>query len=137
MNLSAEGMPFATEMIVDAAASKARITEIAVSYRVRNGRTKLNPFKVGLRILGTIVRLMRDTKPLLFFGILAGIMWGAGTVLGAGIVVEWYRTGTVGRIPTAILAALLIIGSIQFFALGLVADMIKRLRLKQNNMWMT
>lgn len=89
--------------------------------------------KDGLRILGTIIRLIRDTKPLLFFGSLATVMGVVGIYLGVEITLEWLTTGSVRRIPTAILATLLLVGAIQFFALGLVADMIKRLRLRHNN----
>jgi len=42
------------------------------------------------------------------------------------------RTQTVTRLPSVILSVLFLMGAIQFFTLGLVADMIKGLR-KNNN----
>lgn len=64
----AMGMSFATEMLIDAYQGGARITEAEVTYRPRIGKTKLNPLKDGASILGIILRLFRDYKPLLFFG---------------------------------------------------------------------
>ena len=61
MNIVTEGMPFATEMLAEAKRADARIRETPVSYRPRVGKAKLSPIKDGLRILGTTMRLMRDT----------------------------------------------------------------------------
>jgi dolichol-phosphate mannosyltransferase len=126
MTLSADGMPLATEMIADAASAKAKITEIPITYRPRAGETKLRPLRDGFRILGTMIRLVRDTQPLLFFG-LAGLILGVtGVAFGLQVTLEWLATGTVRRLPTVMLSVLLIFGSMQFFTLSLVADMIKR-----------
>jgi len=128
IDMTVEGMPFATEMIVEAHSTRARIKEVPVTYRPRSGKTKLDPIVDGLRILATIIRLIRDTKPLLFFSSLGGLMFVAGLALGTDVTLEWLRTGTISRLPTVMLAVLLLIGSIQVSSIGLVADMIKRIR---------
>ena len=128
LDLGTEGMPFATELRAEAQFAGARIAEVPVSYGVRRGRTKLSPMRDGFRIFGTIVRLVRDTRPLLFFGLLGLVMGLFGLYFGLDVTLEYLRTGTVARVPSAILAALLLIGSFQLLTLGLVADMIKRLR---------
>jgi len=131
IDLETEGMPLATEMLAEAKFVGARISEVSVSYRKRVGRSKLNPLRDGLRIFGTMVRLMRDTQPLLFFGGLGGFLGAVGLALGIDVTMEWLRTGSVSRLPTVMLSVLLIIGAMQFLTLGLVADMIKRLRRKR------
>src|SRR2546426_2935427 len=83
MDLSAEGMPFATEMIADVHFARARIAEVLVSYRPRAGETKLSPIKDGLRILGTILRLVRDTNSLFFFGAAGSVCGLLGLIFGA------------------------------------------------------
>lgn len=125
MTLSADGMPFATEMIADAYSAKARIMELPVWYRPRQGKTKLNPLRDGLRIFGTIIRLVRDTRPLLFFSALAATLGVIGLALGIDVSLEWFRTKTIQRLPTLLLTVLLLIGSMQLFTLGLIADMIR------------
>lgn len=128
LDLGTEGMPFATELLAEARFASARITEVPVSYGVRRGDTKLSPIRDGFKILGTLIRLVRDTRPLLFFGLIGLVMGLFGLYFGIEVVLEYLRTGTVVRITSAILSALLLIGSIQFIVLGLVADMISRLR---------
>lgn len=128
MDLETEGMPLAIEMLAEAKFAGARIVEVPVTYRKRVGDTKLNPLRDGLRILGTTIRLMRDTQPLLFFGGLGAFLGIIGLAFGIDVTLEWFRTGTVGRVPTVMLASLLMISGVQLFALGLVADMIKKLR---------
>ena len=130
MNLTCEGMPFATEMLVEAKFSDAKILEVPVHYRRRIGKSKLNPVKDGLMIFGTILRLIRDTSPLLFFGSIGFAFIVAGLVLGVDVTLEWLKTGKVGRLPTLLLTVLLIMGGIQFFGVGLIADMIKRFKQK-------
>jgi dolichol-phosphate mannosyltransferase len=115
-------------MLVEAKFLGARISEVPVAYRERVGCTKLNPLKDGMRILGTMIRLMRDTQPLLFFGGIGVFLGVIGLVLGIEVTLEWLRTGAISRIPTVMLSVLLMVSSMQFFTLGLVADMIKRLR---------
>ena len=128
MDMVTEGMPFAIEMLAEAKFADARISEAPVSYRSRVGKTKLSPMRDGVRILGTTLRLMRDTQPLLFFGGIGTFLGVVGILLGVDVTLDWIRTRTVGRLPTVMLSVLLILGAMQFFAIGLVADMIKGLR---------
>ena len=130
MDLVTEGMPFAIEMLAEAKFADARIGEVPISYRPRVGKTKLSPIRDGLRILGTTLRLMRDTKPLLFFGGIGTLLGVLGLLFGVDVTLEWIRTRTVVRLPTVMLSVLLLVGAIQFFIIGLVADMIKGLRRK-------
>jgi dolichol-phosphate mannosyltransferase len=123
-NFDSEGMSMAIEMLSDTKYAGGRICEVSVSYRKRKGETKLNPIQDGAKIFLTMLRLMRDTRPILFFGLFALFFFIIGSVLGIDVLIEYILTGTVTRIPTAILSSLLILSSIQFFILGLVADMI-------------
>jgi dolichol-phosphate mannosyltransferase len=124
-NGQAKGMSFATEMLADAEQAGARIGEVSIVYRPRIGRTKLSPLHDGTKIAGIILRLLRDYKPLLFFGGLGFISALAGLVLGFDVIHEYISTGTVSKIPTAILTAFLLGASVQLGSLGLLADMIK------------
>jgi len=116
MNMVSRGMPFAIEMLAEALSADARIYETPVSYRPRVGKTKLNPIKDGGRILGITLRLMLDTQPLLFFGGIGTVLWIVGLLLHASML------------PTVVFPFLFIIGAMQFFTLGLVIGIIKRLR---------
>jgi glycosyltransferase involved in cell wall biosynthesis len=129
INGHAEGMPFATEMLADADQAGARIEEIPVMYHVRRvGNTKLNPLRDGVKILGVILRLVRDYRPLFFFGGIGLVFIILGLLVGIGVLQEWLSTGTVSRIPSAILAGALLGAGVQVLSLGLLADMIKQAR---------
>lgn len=129
----AKGMSFATEMLIDAYQAGARIAETGITYRPRIGKTKLNPLKDGASILGIILRLLRDYKPLLFFGGLGLGFMIVGVLEGFAAIREWILFGTVTKTATAILTALLIIIGMQFLSVGLVADMLKGMRPQQRD----
>ncbi len=133
IELNSEGMPLAIEMLVEARFVGAKISEVPVKYRKRVGNTKLNSLRDGFGIFVTIIRLMRDTQPLAFFGAISLILGLSGLALGLDLTRDWILTGTITRIPTVVLSVLLLIGAMQFFSLGLVADMIKNLRKKWIN----
>lgn len=124
-NGHAKGMSFATEMLADAEQAGARIGEVSIVYRPRIGITKLSPLRDGVKIAGIILRLLRDYKPLLFFGGLGFVSALAGVALGFDVILEYMFTGAVTKIPTAILTVMLIVAGVQLASLGLLADMIK------------
>lgn len=57
LSMNADGMSFATEMIVDAYFAGARITNVPIEYRRRLGKSKLRLLRDGLSIASTIVKL--------------------------------------------------------------------------------
>jgi glycosyltransferase involved in cell wall biosynthesis len=116
MDMVTAGMPFAIEMLAEALSVDARIHEVPVSYRPRVGETKLSPIKDGGRILGIILRLMFDIQPLLFFGGIGIVLVIMGLLLHAI------------TFPTVVFPYLFMIGAIQFFLIGVVMSIIKRLR---------
>jgi len=119
------GMPFATEMLAATTSYHIKIKEIPTTYHERIGETKLTPIQDGMRILGTIIRLLRDTRPLALFGLLGIFLISAGFVTGIEIVIHYLETGKVLRIASTILSVLLIVLGVQSISLGLILDMIK------------
>ena len=69
--------------------------------------SKLSTIRDGFRILGTIGRLMRDERPLLFFGAISGVIMLTALALGAPVIGEYMQTGLVPRFPTAFLCGTL------------------------------
>ena len=51
MNLQSGGMEFASEMIINAAREKLKITEVPITYYKRKGESKLHTFRDGWRHL--------------------------------------------------------------------------------------
>jgi len=123
IDLRTTGMPFATEMLIEAKEANARIREVPISYRRRAGKTKLRPLTDGIRILVTVMRLTRDYNPILFFGGLGAVLLIAGFLIGLEVVAEWIVSGQITRLASVVLSSLLILTAIQLFSLGLLADM--------------
>jgi len=129
-DLKTTGMPFATEMLVETKKMGMKIRQVPVSYYPRKGKTKLNPIVDGFRIMGTIVRLVRDFEPLLFFGVIGLLFAIVGALVGVRVVIEWLETGAIVHLASVMLSALLIMTGFQLFSIGLLADMVKDVRRK-------
>ena len=127
------GFPFVTEMLVTMNAYGIRVKEIPVFYHARYGNTNLNPFDDGSKILSAIIRLMRDSRPLVFFGSIGLISTVVGLLFGIQVIMEWLETGLITRIPRTILSALLILMGVQTISLGLISDLIKNRTLEKKS----
>ncbi len=105
----ASGFETETELTVHALELDMITTEIQTPYgsRPEGSVSKLSTIRDGFRILGTIGRLMRDERPLLFFGALAGAIMLTALLLGAPVIAEYMSTGLVPRFPTAFLCGTL------------------------------
>lgn len=126
------GMPFATEMLSAVKTYQIKVKEIPTSYYKRVGDATLNPLQDGMRIVNTIIRLTRDTRPLALFGTIGVILLVFGLYFGLEVIGEYLETGTILRVASTILSVLLTLLGVQFISLGLIADMIRsRTHVKQ------
>ncbi len=126
--LSAQGFEVETELTVHALDLRVPTAEIRTPYRARpeGSASKLNKWRDGLRILRMIAMLLRDNRPLPFFGVLAALLAAAGIALGSGVVVEFMQTRLVPRLPTAVLATGLVLLASLSLAAGIVLDSVAR-----------
>ena len=100
------------------------ISDVDTAYcdRLPGSESKLSTIKDGVRILRVIFSLVKEERPLRFFGIFALFSAMVSLVLGYPIVVEFLETGLVPRFPTAILAASIMIVAVLAFVSGLILD---------------
>ncbi len=105
----ASGFETETELTVHALELDMITTEVQTPYGARRvgSTSKLSTIRDGFRILGTIGRLMRDERPLLFFGALSGVVMLTALALGMPVIAEYMATGLVPRFPTAFLCGTL------------------------------
>jgi glycosyltransferase involved in cell wall biosynthesis len=127
---SAREFEIETELTVHAGQMRMAIAEVDTAYKERppGSTSKLRTFRDGWRILVTIVNLMRNERPLLFFGLIAMVLFAAALALGIPLVVEYERTGLVPRFPTAILCSGLVATAAVCAATGLVLDLVSHVR---------
>ncbi len=104
-----------------------RVTETVVEHRARrHGHTKYGTARYfhGLLDLITVMFLGRYfQRPLHFFGLVGLVTAGVGMGISAFLAINWFRGIWIGNRPLLFLGMLLIIVGIQFFSIGLVAEM--------------
>lgn len=124
LEMTDEGMPFASEMIIDARKKSMGIVEVPVSYRQRIGEAKLKAYKDGPLILTLIIRMVRDYNPFAIF-LTIGTLLIIGSILsGSYVIYEWLQNGIITHLALTILSAMLFMGGIQVISFGLLADII-------------
>ncbi len=125
---SAGGFETETELTVHALQLALPLGELEAAYSERpaGSASKLRTVRDGLRILRLILMLVKDERPLPFFSASAALLFLAGLALGLPVVLEFWRTGLVPRLPTAIVAAALVALSSLSVACGLILDSVGR-----------
>jgi glycosyltransferase involved in cell wall biosynthesis len=125
---TAEGFGIETELTVHAVRLLMPMEEIDTRYKERpaGSASKLNTYRDGLRILFTIIALVREERPLLFFSILSILLGLISLLLGTPVVIEYLRTGLVPRLPTAVLAMGLMVLAFLSLASGFILDTVTR-----------
>ncbi len=125
---TSKGFEIETELTVFALQCNLRVGELEAPYRKRleGSFSKLRTFKDGFRILRVIFGLLFTERPLLVFGILSGLCFALGLILGVPIVVEFVQTSAVPRFPTIIAIVGLGVVSVVLGIAGLLAHLITR-----------
>lgn len=127
------GFEIETEISVHASQLKLSTAEVVLPYGKRQdgSASKLKTFRDGLRILRTFLYLLKETRPLFFFGIpgLATALFS--TLLAMPLLLTYLDVGLVPRLPTAILCTGLFLLSSLFGACGLILDSVARGRAEQ------
>jgi len=124
----ATGFETETEYTVHALELRMPMAEVRTAYRDRpaGSMSKLRTYSDGLRILRTIVMLVKEERPLRFFGLSAVVFLVAGLALGVPVVVEFAETHLVPRLPTAILALGFTLLATMALMCGLILDSVTR-----------
>jgi len=124
----ASGFEIETELTVHALGLRMPIAEIDTRYdeRPAGSASKLQTYRDGFRILGTILRLAKEERPLLFFSIITALLALIAIALSVPVFEEYSRTGLVPRFPTAILSTGIMILAFLALACGFVLDTVTR-----------
>ena len=118
------------ELTIHALEQRHSIKEVNCDYnsRPQGSFSKLSTYSDGIKILRLIIMLIKDEKPLLFFSFLSLLFFISSISIGANVVHEYYLTGLVEKLPSAILAGFLMIISVLSFFSGLILDVIRKIR---------
>ena len=125
---TAEGFGIETELTVHAVRLLMPMIEIDTRYKERpeGSVSKLNTWRDGFRILFTIMGLVREERPLVFFTAIFVFLMLASLAVGMPVVVEYLRTHAVTRLPSAILSTGLMVLAFLSLVAGLILDTVTR-----------
>src|ERR1700759_5296561 len=123
-----DGFEIETELTVHALELAMPVAEIETPYYARpeGSESKLNTWRDGFRILGTILKLYRSEKPLRFFTIIGTFLALVAIGLAIPLAVTYLEDGLVPRVPTGILSTGLMIVAVLSVSSGLVLDTVTR-----------
>src|SRR5436309_7910900 len=123
-----DGFEIETELSVHALELALPVAEIETPYyaRPQGSFSKLNTWRDGFRILGTILKLYRSEKPLRFFTAIGVLLMLVSIGLAIPLVVTYLEEGLVPRLPTAVLSMGLMIVAVLSVSSGLVLDTVTR-----------
>ena len=103
-------------------------TEMTIQYRDRpeGSVSKLDTVGDGIKVMSTIFRMIREYKPLPFFGGLGLIIGIVGIVLCGTVTFEFAKTGVVTHFPTLIGAVMLVIAGLLLIIAGIILDVMAK-----------
>ncbi|MER6712471.1 MULTISPECIES: glycosyltransferase family 2 protein [unclassified Streptomyces] len=125
-----------TEMTIHALHLRLPTAEVVVDYRVRpaGGESKLRTYRDGWRILRVILDLARRERPSLVHTLVAGVLALVSVILGIPVVTEFVRTGSVPRLPTAVLAAAIMTIAALVLLVGYILESLTHMRQEQSRL---
>lgn len=127
MPVMSDGFQIETEMTIFALTNNMQVVNVPIAYRDRpeGSESKLNTFSDGFKVLLTLFNLFKDNRPFLFFGCLSLIIFVVGLIVGIPVIDEFIKTAYITKVPSAVLAAALMINSFLMLSVGIILDAIK------------
>jgi hypothetical protein len=124
------GFEIETELTVHALELRMKTAEVPTRYKDRpeGSVSKLNTIRDGLRILKVIGLLIKEERPLMFFGCAFAVLALLSVGLSVPVVLEYMRTGLVPRLPTAVLSVAVMLVAFLSLVCGLVLDTVTHSR---------
>lgn len=121
-----KGFEIETEMSIHAIDKNMHVENVIIEYRDRvdGSESKLDTYSDGMKVLGMILKLFRQYKPMAYFGILSLFLTIVSAIFFIPVLIEYFETGLVPRFPTLIVCGFMIIAAIQSFFAGMILETI-------------
>lgn len=125
---SSNGFDIETEITIHALELAMPVAHVEGVYGARpeGSESKLSTYRDGLVILGMIIKLFKHERPLQFFSVIAALLSTISLILGIPVVIAFFYTGEVHRLPTAVLAMGIMLMAAFSFMTGLILDTVTR-----------
>lgn len=119
-----KGFEIETEITLHALDKRFIIKEIPIDYKERPNRSvsKLNTFSDGIKVIKTIIKMLKDYKPFKFFISIAILFFILGLIIGIPVIYEYILTRYITKVPSAVLSTGLMIFSLIIAQCGVILD---------------
>ena len=120
------GFEIETAFTVHALELRMPVAEMETAYKDRpeGSASKLRTYHDGFRIFRTILRLVLEVRPLALLGWLSVLFAVASVAIAIPVIETYAQTGLVPRLPTAVLAASMMVLAFLLAASGLILEMV-------------
>lgn len=117
-----------TELTLHALELSLPIGHLDGTYKERppGSVSKLNTYRDGFRNMWLNLVLDKHERQIQLFSAGAALLLLAAILLGAPVVINYFATGLVPRLPTAVLATGLVLVAALAFATGMILDTVTR-----------
>jgi glycosyltransferase involved in cell wall biosynthesis len=133
---TAQGFGIETELTVHSVRLLMPMVEVETRYKERpeGSVSKLSTYRDGFKILFTIASLVREERPLVFFSAIFVLLAAFSLLIGTPVVLDYFHTGLVPRLPTALVAVGAMVLAFLSLASGLILDTVTRGRWEDKRM---
>ncbi len=116
------------ELVVHALELRLPMSAMDGAYRARppGSVSKLSSLRDGLRVALKIAALLKDTRPLAFFGAIGALAAATAIGLAVPLFVTYFETGLVPRLPTGVLVTGMMLFAFLSVFTGLILDSVAR-----------
>ncbi|MCX7120288.1 MAG: glycosyltransferase family 2 protein [Gammaproteobacteria bacterium] len=127
---ASRGFDIETEFTIHCLEQRLPTAEIETRYGARpeGSSSKLNSYKDGFKILMRIILLLKEVRPLLFFGTVFIVLALLSVTLFLPVLMDYLHTGLVQRLPTAILSTGIMLLACISLSCGIILDSVCRAR---------
>jgi glycosyltransferase involved in cell wall biosynthesis len=125
LDLKSQGFGIESEMIANAAEKKLKITEVPISNIYTKDGSTHHPIWHGIDVLGRIVIVISQRRPLFFFGLAGAILLVIGLIIGIRVINIAANTGELA-LGSTILTTMFIIAGILTIFTGIILNALGR-----------
>ncbi len=124
----ARGFETETELTIHALELRLPVAEIETPYgaRPQGSHSKLSAGRDGLKIIRVIIMLLKEERPLRFFGAISAVLAAVSIAIAYPLLITYLETSLVPRIPTAVLSTGLMLLAFLGLTCGLILDGVSR-----------
>lgn len=111
-----------TEMTIHAIDKNLKLDNVIVDYRDRQegSVSKLNTVKDGISVIFTIIKMLKNYRPFLFFSWVSALLILLDAAAFCPVLIKYLQTGLVTRIPTLVTCGFVAIAALICWFSGIV-----------------